>query len=257
MMNSTTDFEITAEQKRQYQEEGYFVLERVVPDEDLELIRDELAHYIEQIHKQMDEAGQDVLGINHRNKRYFIGNRYKETGRLRRYLFSPYMAEICKATLGPEAYLFNEQYVVKAAEVGMKFAWHQDSGYIGHPHRPYLSCWVALDDMTIENGTIFVLPYRRAGVREMIQHSVEEGTNDKVGYTGSDPGEPVICPAGSIAVFSSVCFHRSGSNTTSRARRVHLAQYSAEPIMNADGSALWGGADPFLKDGVIVPEARL
>ena len=39
-------------------------------------------------------------------------------------------------------------------------------------------------------------------------------TNDKVGYHGNDPGEPAIVPAGSIVVFSSRTFHRSGPNLT-------------------------------------------
>jgi hypothetical protein len=45
-------------------------------------------------------------------------------------------------------------------------------------------------------------------------------------------------PAGSIAVFSSVCFHRSGPNRTSKMRCIYLPQYSAEPILSADGSQL-------------------
>ena len=40
------------------------------------------------------------------------------------------MAEVCKATIGDNAVLFNEQWVVKGAEQGMNFAWHQDSGYV-------------------------------------------------------------------------------------------------------------------------------
>jgi hypothetical protein len=69
-----------------------------------------------------------------------------------------------------------------------------------------------------------------------------------VGYFGDDPGVPVIAPAGSIAVFSSVCFHRSGANTTDRTRRVYLAQYSAEPIINLQGKVS-NLAEPVLKDG--------
>jgi ectoine hydroxylase-related dioxygenase (phytanoyl-CoA dioxygenase family) len=48
---------------------------------------------------------------------------------------------------------------VKAAEQGMPFSWHQDSGFIDHRHRPYLTCWIALDDMTEANGTVYLLPY--------------------------------------------------------------------------------------------------
>jgi ectoine hydroxylase-related dioxygenase (phytanoyl-CoA dioxygenase family) len=144
--------------------------------------------------------------------------------------------------------------VVKAAEVGMKFAWHQDSGYVGHDHRPYLSCWCALDDMSVQNGTIDVLPFSRAGGKKRIEHVHEPGSNDLVGYHGEDPGVTVVVPAGSIAVFSSVTFHRSGSNTTNKPRRVYLAQYSAEPIMNKDNTKLWGSAHPFLKNGKIVAD---
>ena len=56
-------------------------------------------------------------------------------------------------------------------------------------------------------------------------------------------------PAGSIAVFSRVNYHRSGTNTSERMRCVYLAQYSSYPIMTEDGRELRGFADPFLKHG--------
>ena len=65
-------------------------------------------------------------------------------------------------------------------------------------------------------------------------------------------GEPAIVPAGSIVVFSSRTFHRSGPNMTDRYRRCYLAQYSPEPIMNPDGSKLWARAEPVLLDGARV-----
>ena len=252
---TATALTVTPEQKQQFVEEGYFILENVIPPEHLELLRQEWDYYLGIIHAHMDEHKTDVMGINHRNKRYFVGNRFMETGRIKPVIFSDYMADICRATLGPEAYLFNEQYVVKAAEVGMKFAWHQDSGYVGHPHREYLSCWCALDDMSAQNGTIDVLPFSRAGGKNLISHTREQGTNDMVGYFGNDPGVTVVVPAGSIAVFSSLTFHRSGSNTTSKPRRVYLSQYSAEPIMNKDNTKLWGMAWPFLKENKVVADA--
>jgi ectoine hydroxylase-related dioxygenase (phytanoyl-CoA dioxygenase family) len=105
--------------------------------------------------------------------------------------------------------------------------------------------------MSEANGTIYVLPYERAGMTadDLLTHTVEAGTNDKVGYHGDDPGDPVIVPAGSIAVFSSRTFHRSGTNTTDKMRRSYLAQYSAEPIMNKEGTALWAQAVPLLENG--------
>ncbi len=88
---------------------------------------------------------------------------------------------------------------------------------------------------------------------EIIEHVVEEGSNDKVGYHGSDPGDAVIVPAGSIVAFSSRTFHSSGQNTTDKMRRSYLAQYSVEPIMDKSGENFWSQATPILRDGKKVP----
>jgi len=244
---------ITEEQKQQYQDEGYLILESVIPENHLELLRGECQTFIDKMHERMDEAGTDTIGINHRNQRYFVSNCFRQQPKLREFLFSDLMATICQATLGNDAYLFWEQYVVKGAETGMKFSWHQDSGYVGYPeHRPYLTCWCALDDMTEENGTIHLLPYSHSGIRSWVHHIIEEGSNDKVGYFGSDPGLIAEVPAGSIVAFSSIVFHSSSTNTTSSLRRAYLGQYSCEPILSADGSKLWGNAEPLLKSGQTV-----
>ncbi len=243
---------VTPEQVEQYHRDGYFILESVIPESALRALRNECMRYVEAHDRDMEARGVTTQGITHYKKRYFISNRSAGSPIMTEFLYSGLMAEICRATLGETAYLFNEQYVVKAADTDSKFAWHQDSGYVGHYHRAYLSCWCALDDMTVENGTVYILPYGRDGrdsTDDIISHEVEARTNDKVGYHGNDPGEPALVPAGSIVVFSSRTFHRSGANMTANYRRCYLAQYSAEPIMNRAGTALWGRAEPVLKDG--------
>ena len=152
------------------------------------------------------------------------------------------MAEVVRAALGESAYLFNEQYVVKAAEKGLKFGWHQDSGFVGYPHRPYLSCWCALDEVSVENGTVNLLPYSRAGARELVEHLKDEETSDMVGYFGDDPGEPVVVDAGSIACFSSVCFHRSGATRSSiqfRTGSQGVRFRTARPCSRSAGTETW------------------
>jgi ectoine hydroxylase-related dioxygenase (phytanoyl-CoA dioxygenase family) len=243
--------QITDAHIQQYRQEGYFILENVMPPAALADLRAECQRYIDDFDAQMEARGVTSMGITHYKKRYFISNRWRDSQHITDFLFSDLMAAIGRATLGDDVYLFNEQYVVKAAEVGTQFAWHQDSGYIGHYHRPYLSCWCALDDMTEANGTVYVLPYARAGMQpdDLFDHTVEAETNDKVGYHGDDPGIPAIVPAGSIVVFSSRTFHRSGQNTTPNMRRSYLAQYSAEPILDKAGEKLWNQAVPVVQGG--------
>jgi ectoine hydroxylase-related dioxygenase (phytanoyl-CoA dioxygenase family) len=227
---------IAPEHIRRFRDEGFFVLESVLPPSDLDTLRGECRRFVDERDREMDELGVDTIDLDHRGQRYFVHAWGKSPG-VERFLLSDLMARIAHATLGDTAYLFNEQYVVKAAERGMKFSWHQDGGFIPYEHPPYLTCWITLDDVTEENGTVYLLPYSRAGTRDVVPHLRDEETNDMVGYFGDDPGDPVVAPAGSIACFSSTLFHRSGPNTTDRVRRVYLAQYSSEPILNDERSA--------------------
>jgi len=226
---------VTAQHTRQFRDEGFFVLERVLPASDLATLRGECRRFIDERDEEMDRLGVDQLDLDRRGSRYFV-HAYGKSRAIERFLASELMVRIAQAALGDTVHLFNEQYVVKAAEQGLPFSWHQDGGFIEYPHRPYLTCWIALDDVTETNGTVYLLPYSRANTRDVVEHVRDAASNDLVGYFGDDPGDPVIVPAGSIACFSSTLFHRSGPNTTDRMRRVYVAQYSAEPILDADGS---------------------
>jgi ectoine hydroxylase-related dioxygenase (phytanoyl-CoA dioxygenase family) len=225
---------VLAEQAQRFQEEGFFVLEGAVPEDDLEALRGECQRLIDERDREMDQLGVDMIDLDHRGSRYFV-HAYRKSQKVEGFLRSDLMREVATAALGETVYLFNEQYVVKAAERGMKFGWHQDSGFIPYAHRPYLTCWIPLDDVDEANGTVYLLPFTRAATRDVVEHVRDEDTNDLVGYFGEDPGDPVTVSAGSIACFSSTLFHRSGANTTDRMRRVYLAQYSAEPILNEAG----------------------
>lgn len=247
-MSILTEFRVTDEQKRKYQEEGFFILDKVIPDRNLEILRSECAELIRLQDEEMDRKGTDMLNLSRKNSRYFVFLAYKDRPELGQFIFSDLMAEICRATIGPNAMLFWEQFVVKGTDKkGAEFGWHQDSGYVDYQHKPYVNAWIPLDDVNEENGTVYLLPYSLAGTRDKVEHKPVPNSNDRVGYFGTERGTPAICPAGSIVVFSSTVFHRSGANFTDRMRRAYAIQYSPEPIYEADGS-LKGLAEPFLAD---------
>ena len=243
--------------RRRFERDGFAILESVIDSATLAVLREECAVFVDRTDRWLEKRGTDVFGITHRGKRYFISNRYRDSERMRDFVFGELMRSITTALLGPTVYLFNEQWVVKGAEQGMRFAWHQDSGYVnyrdpGNTHAPYLTCWCALDDMTRHNGTISVLPHHRAGSRDTVfPHRRESGSNDLVGYEGDDPGELCEMPAGSVAVFSSTSLHRSSANTTDRLRRAYLTQYTSQPIYSKNGE-LWAQAVPFVAEGKLV-----
>jgi ectoine hydroxylase-related dioxygenase (phytanoyl-CoA dioxygenase family) len=238
----------TAAHARRFRDEGCFVVDGALAPTDLETLRGECRRLVQERDREMTRRGVDTLDLCHRGRRYFL-HAYETCPAVRRFLRSDVMVDMARAALGDTVYLFNEQYVVKAAERGMTFGWHQDSGFIPYPHPPYLTCWIPLDDVGESNGTAYLLPYARAGSRDVVEHHRDEETNDLIGYFGDDPGDPVIVPAGSIAAFSSTLFHRTGPNTSDRPRRVYIAQYSAEPILREDRSGPRHLAEPVLVAG--------
>ena len=239
---------LTPAHGQSFREEGYFVLERALLSADLGMLQAECQRFVDEREDEMDRLGVDTIDLDHRGRRYFVHG-YDRSVVLRRFLASDLMVEIARAALGDTVYLFNEQFVVKGAERGLRFGWHQDSGFIEYPHAPYLTCWIPLDDVSEINGTVSVLPYSRAGSRDVVPHVREEGTNDLVGYFGDDPGVPLEVPAGTVVGFSSTLLHRSGPNTTDRRRRVYVAQFSSEVILTEDGAEPRHLAVPLLVDG--------
>jgi ectoine hydroxylase-related dioxygenase (phytanoyl-CoA dioxygenase family) len=253
--SDTTDFRATAssvvtdEHVQAFRDTGYFLLPGVIPAEHLELLRGACQQAMDEQDAEMDARGVEQINISIKGSRYFVPDASLAQPALQEFLYSDLTADICRSLLGEEAYLFWEQYVVKAADKGGTFSWHQDDAFqAGLDVQPYLSLWCALDDMTEENGTTYMLSYAEAGGGERVPHRKDPVVNDLVGYEGDEPGTPVLVPAGSIAVFSSRTLHRSGPNRTPRMRRVYLAQFSREVVRRADGSA-WGRDEHFLSGG--------
>lgn len=236
---------------RDFANEGYFLLERVIPEPELAMLRAEAGEAIAWQDRMISE-GRPAQTITHGGRRYFIPFRSRERAPLKSFVFGRLMEELCLATVGDTAYLFCEMFVVKAPKVGLHFGWHQDSGYLRHygygRYPAYLTVWCALDDMSEENGTLYVLPFSEGGSREVLAHHEEPGTNDKIADFGSHPGHPLIVPAGSVVALSSLLPHRSSANVSSRSRAAYLCQYSAVPVMLDDGSGPILMAEPFLRD---------
>lgn len=239
-----------------FREEGYMVLPGALSAAELALLRDGCTAAIEDQEARMRAAGKTEDGINLLGRRYFISGFRGKHPALDQVIFGGLAEAACRAAIGSTAYLHNEQFVVKLRDRESNFAWHQDSGYSvfkggAARHAPYLTCWLALDDMSVANGTIYVLPYARAGTKDLLEHRWCDTANAMVGYWGDDPGDPVEVPAGSLVAFSSFLLHRSGPNTTDKPRRSYFIAYTPTLFTHQDAAkgAYSPCGEPFLKDG--------
>ena len=74
------------------------------------------------------------------------------------FVTRPEFVAIATQLLGPDVDLYWNQSVFKQPEGKREFPWHQDDGYTPVTPSPYLTLWLALNDATVENGCISVLP---------------------------------------------------------------------------------------------------
>src|SRR5262245_50522701 len=95
---------VPQDQRDLYRTEGYMILKNVIPPDLLSMLREECSYYLGYYDSTMDSKGVQTEGISHRGKRYFINNRYRLSSRLWQFIFSPLMAEVAQAALGPDAY---------------------------------------------------------------------------------------------------------------------------------------------------------
>ncbi len=186
------------------------------------------------------------------------------------------------AVLGDTVYYTHSEIVVKRGQgdedntARTAFGWHQDSGYVPYQHTPYLSCWCALTEMTATNGTISVLPIERNPPADenhkvnwsdkprpaattkfpCYQHREDDTSPDLIGYFGSDSGVEVLCPVGSIVVFSSLTLHCSSPNRSNALRSAYNVQYAPVPLMSEDCQSFRHKADPFIVNSETAHEIR-
>ena len=180
--------------------------------------------------------------------------------------------------LGDDVY-YNHSEIVSKRGVGnnntaskTSFRWHQDSGYISTQHIPYISCWCAVTEMTATNGAMFMLPIERNPLDDenhkiiwsekprpgvtvefpAYEHRKDANSSDLDGYFRSDPGVEILCPAGSILVFSSLTLHCSSANRSNSLRSAVNMQFS--PVKNEN--AFRYEAVPFVVNSQTTKEAK-
>ena len=80
------------------------------------------------------------------------------TPKIHKFVRSTKIMGACHDLVGPDVRMYHDQSVYKQIEKPRRFPWHQDNGYLFVEPQHYLTCWIALNDATIENGCPQILP---------------------------------------------------------------------------------------------------
>ena len=238
-----------AQQKvNEFKSQGYLIFEDFVSSEVLSELKESLNSIFDEIDNDSNRLKQSYdnkhYGDISKEGRKFLKNQSRYYPAIQRYLKSKPIKEIVTKLLDGEAFIFNEQFVIKEPNTPSSFNWHQDSGYVNFDHKPYLTTWLALDDTHSLNGPLSVIPTNIETTSEVITHQWSDKSKDLFIQVDESKAKELYVSEGTLVVFSSLTPHASGANQSSKTRTAYLAQYSSEPIIDPNTGLIRNQAIP-------------
>jgi phytanoyl-CoA hydroxylase len=154
-----------------------------------------------------------------------------------RALHAPRIIETLTRVIGPNVKAMQSMFFIKS-EGKPGQAWHQDEFFIPTRDRSLTAVWIALDDATVENGCLWVLPgSHRRGVLYPDRDQEDERFDCAIEAYGfpyrDEDAVPVEMPAGAALIFNGYLLHRSLQNSGKHGYRRALTNHymSAESLL--------------------------
>jgi hypothetical protein len=224
---------ITTQQIQQYREVGVVVVPGLLDEPTRLLMKSVLANWVEgsrQVTAHTDlydlEPGHmaDDPRVRRIKKPHLAHPVFYEFAR------SKALAVCLRALLGNSARLYGSKLNLKASGFGSPVEWHQDWAFYPHTNDDILAVGVMLDDTTLENGAMYVLPgshtgptYDHHGADGYFCGAMDPDTS------GLDFSKAVACegPAGSCSFHHVRAIHGSAQNTSAKSRGLLLYEVAA------------------------------
>jgi non-heme Fe2+,alpha-ketoglutarate-dependent halogenase len=136
---------LNAEQVDAYHRNGFYCPVSAIPTSEAAQLRARLESY-------EAELGSSIMATALRNKPHLVFTWINELIR------DPRIVDVVEDVLGPNILVWGTNFFIKDAQDPAYISWHQDSTYWGLSHPDVMTAWIALSDVTIENGAMRMLP---------------------------------------------------------------------------------------------------
>lgn len=233
------------EAAQSFRENGYLVLDRFFSEEEIAPFSDEIdniitgkADYVPR-NDLIYEPGSEPPRVRNAFRVHLYNPFFMEIAR------HPKLVPVIEELLDRPVRLYGSQLFAKPAEVGSVVPLHQDMPYWPFAPHELLSCWIALDDSTIENGCVrFITGSHKLGVLRHVPSGVQ-GNSLKLEdeRIAGWPEFPVEVPRGSCVLHHCLTAHWSEPNRSARPRRGLIMVYMSPRVQLTDPGKLRGPAD--------------
>lgn len=224
----------------QVREDGYAILRNAlspaevaeINEEAIRLCRGDRGEFTSTDQTSLPESNDDLM-------RRFLCLHYphKISDIALRALKHPRLVDALTRVIGPNVKAMQSMLFIKS-EGKPGQTWHQDEYFIPTRDRSLTAVWIALDDATIENGCLWVLPGSHKRGVLYPDRDTEDTRFDcaREAYDfpyGEEDAVPVEVPAGAAVIFNGYLLHRSLENSGKHGYRRALANHymSAESLL--------------------------
>lgn len=228
--------DLTDEQFRQYQSDGYVVVDGALDTETVDAVRDRLREYthgdrepetfgtqiepaVERGEVEIDDPGNAV------RKMEGLGM-VEEDDVFARVANDETIVSVAQQLLGDDLKLLRSAAMCKPPEVGSEKGFHQDAAYYPIQPMDHVTVWIAIDEATPENGCMSVVPgEHKNGVIE--HETVEYDTDIVIPADKYDKDDLVELPMEPGDALFQHCLlpHYTAPNTTDQWRRGLIMAY--------------------------------
>jgi ectoine hydroxylase-related dioxygenase (phytanoyl-CoA dioxygenase family) len=245
------------DQVASFREHGYLVVDDAFSVDEIEALRESLAaleHRARHVAESTDRLKLTLFGAEGRAIQQ-IADPHEIGGEWMDLAADPRILDLVEALIGPNICLYYSMLMMKPARSGAPAPWHQDLSFFVHDQARLVACQVYLDDSTLENGCIHVVPgSHRMGLLNHFDGDrfTEIVQGDTSAFDAA--GVPVPVAAGGMVLWHCLTLHSSQPNVSDRARRAIVFEYKDPQARLMAGSFLPGevrsvgrmvrGADP-------------
>ena len=261
---------LSQEQIEQFWHDGYLVAENAVTQDQLAALWRELAAWVEASQAHTKPFGPPTIDGR---PRFDMGEEHSAAHPALRRVNNPSdispayqdvmknaaMVDMVADLIGPDVKFHHCKINVKLPGSKTEVGYHQDFAYTPHTNDDIVTALLMLDDMTLENGCLTVVPGSHRGPL----HSLFENGRF-VGHIGAEavarlrPAEvPITGARGSVCLMHTRLLHGSDANRSSQPRGLYICVYTAADALPIARNPMANPNEGLVVRGKVAQTARL
>lgn len=238
-----------------FEQNGYLAGVRLLDQEQIDILRRELAELMHPRYEtdrrfyeyHTNESADPAKRLFHALGAWRVSMAFHDL------IFHPTIAAIGQGLLGGPVRFWHDQFFVKPPRDGSVVAWHQDYSYWTRT-KPvaHLTCWIGLDDSTLENGCVHYVPgshkwnlLPRTDLANDMDAVLEVLTDEQ---RGAFNPVAIELKAGEASFHHPMMLHGSYENRSERPRRAVVINMFRDGVISDTDEPLLEGV-PFIPRG--------